>query len=399
MKILLANKFYYYRGGAEVYVINLETLLREHGHEVAVFSMQHPQNLPSEYGKFFPREVDFIHINPFDFFTYILRPLGSKKVKDNFTRLVDEFKPDVVHLNNIHSQLSPVIAEITYNRGIKTVWTLHDYKMLCPRYDCIRNGKTCNLCYNAKLPIIRHSCMKDNLLASVLAYWEAEKWNREKLEKYTSTFICPSEFMRNEMICGGFNPQKLIKLNNFIDVAKITQPVSQNKENYYCYVGRLSPEKGLETLLKTAMELPYTLRIIGTGSLEQALRQKYQTKHIIFEGYKSWNEIETIVSKAMFTVMPSEWLENNPISTIESLALGTPALGARIGGIPELIEENVNGLLFESRNKNDLKRQIQHFFEKSTPFDYEKIAQSARAKYSAENHIRSLMQIYCTFPL
>ena len=394
MKILLANKFYYHRGGAEVYVINLENLLREHGHEVAVFSMQHPQNLPSSYEKFFPKEVDFTRFNPLDFFTYIVRPLGSKEVKDKFSRLIDVFCPDVVHFNNTHSQLSPVIAKIACQRGIKVIWTLHDYKMLCPRYDCIRNGKTCNLCYTGKLPVIRYSCMKNSRLASILAYWEAVKWSRKKLEKYTATFICPSEFLRKEMIDGGFNSNKLTKLNNFIDVAKITRPVYLNKENYYCYVGRLSPEKGLETLLKTAVEMPYTLRIIGAGNLEHELKQKYQAKHIIFEGYKSWNEIETIVRKAMFTVMPSECLENNPISTIESLALGTPVLGARIGGIPELIEENLNGLLFESRNKDDLKRQVQRFFEKSILFDYVTIAQTARANYSAENHIRSLMKIY-----
>ena len=377
-----------------MYVINLERLLREHGHEVAVFSMQHPQNLSSVYDKFFPKEVDFIHINPYNLFTYISRPLGSKEVKKKFSHLVDEFRPDLIHLNNTHSQLSPVIAEIAYKKGIKIVWTLHDYKMLCPRYDCMRNGKACNLCYTGKLPVIRYSCLKNNCLASVLAYLEAVKWNREELEKYTATFICPSEFLQNEMICGGFNPQKLFKLSNFIDVAKITQPVCRNKESYYCYVGRLSSEKGIETLLKAAVELPYTLRVIGSGDLKNELKLKYQAQHIIFEGYKSWSEIEIIVGKAMFTVMPSECLENNPFATIESLALGTPALGARIGGIPELIDENINGLLFESRNKDDLKCQIQRFFEKSISFDYEKIAQMARSKYSADNHIRSLMKIY-----
>jgi len=394
MKILLANKFYYHRGGAEVYAINLETLLRNHGHEVAVFSMQHPQNLPSAYSGFFPKEIDFNHVRVNDFFTYITRPLGSKEVKNKFSRLADEFKPDVIHLNNIHSQLSPVIAEIAHKKGIKIIWTLHDYKILCPRYDCMRNGQPCNLCYTNKLPVIRYSCMKNSRLTSILAYLEAIKWNREKLEKFTASFICPSEFLRNEMINGSFNSQKLITLNNFIDVAKITRPVFRNKENYYCYVGRLSPEKGVETLLKAALELPHTLRIIGSGISENELKQKYRAKQIVFEGYKSWNDIETIVGNAMFSVMPSECLENNPLATLESLALGTPVLGARIGGIPELIDENINGMLFESGNKDDLKYKIHRFFEKSIPFDYETIAQNARAKYSAENHVRSLIKIY-----
>jgi glycosyltransferase involved in cell wall biosynthesis len=236
--------------------------------------------------------------------------------------------------------------------------------------------------------------MKNNRLASILACLEAEIWNRKKLEEYTTTFICPSDFMQNEMISGGFNPLKFIKLNNFIDVAKITQPVCLNKENYYCYIGRLSPEKGVKTLLKAATELPYTLRIIGSGILEQELKQEYQTKNIVFEGYKSWNEIEAIAGKAMFSVMPSECLENNPIATLESLALGTPVLGSRIGGIPELVEENVNGLLFESGNKDDLKSKIRLFFEKSIQFDYETIAQTARLEYSAERYYEKLLNCY-----
>jgi glycosyltransferase involved in cell wall biosynthesis len=394
MKILLANKFYYYRGGAEVYVIDLESLLRKHGHEVAVFSMQHPENLPSAYETYFPKEVDFINIKLRNFFTYISRPLGSKEVKSNFLHLLETFCPDVIHLNNVHSQLSPVIAKIAHEKGIKIVWTLHDYKMLCPRYDCIRKGKPCTLCYSSKWRVIRYSCMKNNCAASILAYWEAKMWNREKLEEYATTFICPSDFLRNEMIRGGFNPQKLTKLNNFIDVAKITQPVCSSKENYYCYVGRLSPEKGVKTLLKAAAELPYTLRIIGTGILEQELKQKYQAENIVFEGYKSWGEIETIVRKARFSVVPSEWFENNPFAILESLALGTPVLGARIGGILELVEENANGLLFESGNKDDLKSKIQLFFNNTIPFDYETIAYDARSKYSAENHIQTILKIY-----
>ena len=394
MKILLANKFYYNRGGAEVYAINLEALLREHGHQVGMFSMQHPQNLPAVYEKYFPKEVDFMHIRKRDFFTYISRPLGAKEVNNKFLRLLNEFQPDVIHLNNIHSQLSPIIAEIAHKKEIKVVWTLHDYKLLCPRYDCMRKGKPCNLCYNNKIPVIRYSCMKNNCFASIIAYLEAMKWNRENLEKYTTTFICPSEFLRNEMISGGFNPQKMIKLNNFVDIRKITQPILRNKENYYCYIGRLSLEKGVETLLAAAKEIPFPLRLIGSGSIENELKQKYKDKHIIFEGHKSWSEIETIVRKAMFTVMPSECFENNSIAILESLALGTPVLGARIGGIPELIDENINGLLFESGKKDDLIHKIQLLFEKSIAFDYKAIAQAAWAKYSAENHIRSLLKIY-----
>jgi len=393
MKILLANKFYYHRGGAEVYVINLENLLREHGHEVAVFSMQHQQNLSSPYMKFFPKEVDFNSVRAYDFFTYITRPLGSKEVKDKFSRFVDEFRPDVIHFNNIHSQISPVIAEIAHKKGIRIVWTVHDYKMLCPRYDCMRNGKPCNLCYSGKFPVIFHNCMKNNIFASILAYFEAVKWNLKKLEKYTDMFICPSEFMKSKMLAGGFREEKLMVLPNFISIQK-NDTTNCKRENYYCYVGRLSVEKGIETLLKAAQQLPYPLKIAGKGPLFDDLQSRYTSDKIEFLGYLNKEEVKSLLEKARFSVVPSECYENNPLSGIESLCSGAPVLGANIGGIPELIEGNQNGLLFESGNKEDLKNKIEVMYNNST-FDYTDIAQKAQKNYSSGEYYASLMNIYC----
>ncbi|MCL1932610.1 MAG: glycosyltransferase, partial [Candidatus Azobacteroides sp.] len=368
------------------------TLLREHGHEVAVFSMQHSQNLPSSYAKFFLKEIDFNRIRIRDFFTCITRPLGSKEAKDNFYRLVDEFHPDVVHLNNIHSQLSPVIAKIACQKKIKIVWTLHDYKMLCPRYDCMRNGKACNLCYSGKLPVIWYNCMKNNRMASILAYLEAIKWNREKLEKYTDAFICPSKFMKSQMLAGGFSEEKLMVLPNFVSIRK-NELINCEKEDYYCYIGRISGEKGVETLLQVAQQLPYPLKIAGKGPLFDDLQSRYANDKIEFLGYLDRKEVESLVEKARFSVVPSECYENNPLSGIESLCLGTPVLGADIGGIPELIEIKRNGLLFESGNKEDFKNKIEEMYRSA--FDYTYIAQKAQKDYSSEDYYTSLMNIYC----
>ena len=393
MKILIANKFYYHRGGAEVYVINLETLLREHGHEVAIFSMHHPQNLLSIYEKFFPKEVDFTHIRLRNFFTYVARPWGSKEVGDNFSRLVDEFRPDVVHLNNIHSQLSPVIAKITHEKGIKIVWTLHDYKMLCPRYDCLKNGKTiCELCFSNKINVLKYKCMKNSLFASVLAYLEAKKWGKEKLERYTDVFICPSEFMKSQMLAGGFSENKLTVLPNFVTIKENNPTILKKREDYYCYIGRISKEKGIETLLQAAQQLPYTLKIAGSGPLFDELQSRYICDKIKFLGYLNREEIKILIENARFSVIPSECYENNPLSGIESLCSGTPALGANIGGIPEMIEKNRNGLLFESRNREDLKNKIEEMFH--SIFDYEYIAQKAQKNYSSDNYYSLLMNIY-----
>lgn len=385
MRILLANKFYYRRGGDCVYMLNLEQLLKKHGHETAVFAMDYPENLDTPWARYFPKNMSKLMA-----FT---RPFGAKEVKLKFDKLLNDFRPDVVHLNNIHTQLSPVIAELAHRRGIKVVWTLHDYKLLCPRYDCLRNGKEiCEQCFGGDKTFCKtYKCMKGSALASWIGYKEAVMWNRQRLEACTDLFICPSQFMADKMAQGGFEKEKLKVLCNFIDIEKCKKSSYTEKEDYYCFIGRLSHEKGVKTLVEAAGQLSYKLKIIGGGPLDGELRTDNKG-NIEFMGFQQWDEIKEIVSKARFSVIPSEWYENNPLSVIEAQCLGTPVLGARIGGIPELITENITGMCFESRNVPDLKGKIQTMFE--THFDYTDIARISQEKYSAEKYYRQIMGYY-----
>ncbi|MFR9501954.1 MAG: glycosyltransferase [Rikenellaceae bacterium] len=391
MRILLSNKFYYRRGGDCVCTINLEELLKANGHEVAIFSMDYPENLPCEWSKYFPSEVKF---KPgLGLFETLKRPFGSAEVKRKFTALLNNFKPDIVHLHNIHTQLSPIMGQIAHQKGIKVVWTLHDYKLLCPRYDCLKNGETiCEECFTDKSKVKEYKCMKGSTVGSLLAYHEAKSWTRERLEAQTDTFICPSQFMADKMAQGGFSNEKLQTLCNFIDVEKC-QKESYDKGDYYCFIGRLSHEKGIKTLIEAALQLPYKLKIIGGGPLEDDLKTLIGNNHNIeLLGFKQWDEIKEIVGGARFSVIPSEWYENNPLSVIEAQCLGTPVLGAQIGGIPELIESGVSGMTFESRNTTELKTKIEAMF--ATTFDYEKLAKDSQQRYSAPAHNEAIMKIY-----
>ena len=390
MKILLANKFYYRRGGDCIYMLNLEQLLKTHGHDVAVFAMDYPENIETEWKRYFPNEIKFT--SGVGMLETFMRMFGLGEVKRKFNSLLNDFKPDVVHLNNIHTQLSPVIARLAHERRIKVIWTLHDYKLLCPRYDCLRYGnKVCEECFADKHKVLEYKCMKNSKLASMLAYKEAVKWSCEKLESYTDVFICPSQFMYNKMAQGGFDRKKMYTLCNFIDIER-TKRDSYDKEDYYCFIGRLSFEKGIETLIEAARTLPYHLKIIGGGPLADILKEKAKGANIEFTGYKEWPEIKEIVGKARFSVVPSEWYENNPLSVIEAQCLGTPVLGANIGGIPELIKEGINGMCFESRNIMDLKNKIEKMFILNV--DYKQLAKSSQIRYSSEKYYNELLELY-----
>ena len=233
--------------------------------------------------------------------------------------------------------------------------------------------------------------MKNSRIASYIAYREALKWPREKLENYTDAFISPSRFLKDKMVQGGFAKDKIHTCCNFINTAKVRRE-NYDKDDYYCYVGRLSHEKGIGTLIEAAKGLPLKLKIIGNGPLQEILTAQAAGADIELLGYRQWDEIKEIVGKARFCVLPSEWYENNPFSVIESQCLGTPVLGARIGGIPELIDEGKTGMLFMPGNAEELKTRIAQMF--ATPFEYRQIALDAQKRYSAERYYTELMKIY-----
>lgn len=391
-RILLVNKFYYPRGGDCVYTLELERLLLEKNCEVAVFAMQHPLNNESKWRSYFPSEISFSPKQPRQFFKALFRPLFSWEVARKFKKLLKDFKPDVVHLNNIHTQISPIVAKIAHQHGIRVVWTLHDYKLLCPRYDCLRNGKPCELCLGSRKEfVLLHRCMKNSLFASLIAYVESIWWSGKKLQSYTDVFICPSSFLYERMRQAGFQKNKLLVLHNAVSLVPVSSETEEFNE-FYCYMGRISQEKGLRTLLDAASKLPYPLKIIGTGPLLDELKKSYENQsQIQFLGHCSRDKVFAFLKAARFSVIPSEWYENNPLSVIESLMVGTPVLGANIGGIPELVDHHSGcGMLFEPGNAKDLEEKIVSMWNDSIckkPMDCRNIT-------SMSTYVSKILEIY-----
>ena len=393
-RILIANKFYYPRGGDCVVAMNLERLLREQGHEVAVFAMQHPENVDSGWNGYYAPQVDFAG-SIGNKVQAAKRLMGWGDIKASFNKILDDFRPDIVHLHNIHSYLSPVLAKLAKRRGCRVVWTLHDYKLVCPSYACLLEGKPCEKCIGrGKMHVLKNRCMKGSLAASAMAYIEALKWNRNVLDQYVDAFICPSNFMASKMKKDGFDPEKLHVVCNHIDPEKLKLfgSAGAGREDYYVYVGRLSPEKGVETLLNVASKLPYNLKVAGDGPLRKQLENQYAgSEYIEFLGHQNAIQVAELLSKARFSVVSSEWYENNPLSVIESLCAGTPVVGARIGGIPELIDQD-NGIAFASGNREDLVTAINQAF--STQWHYSSIKEAAGVRFSLNKHLEQVMEIY-----
>ncbi len=390
MKILICNKYWYNRGGDCTYSIALEKMLREHGHETAIFSMQYPDNFDTPWSSYFPSRVSYRNVkHPMD---AILRPFGCEEVKERWSKMLEDFRPDIVHLNNIHTQLSPALAVLAKRRGIRVIWTLHDYKLICPRYDCrCRGEENCSACIQKPGEVVWNCCVKDSFFASLLGYFEQKKWNLDYLKWATDVFLCPSEFMRDMMHEAGIPDSQLAMIHNFRDISEMPPVNAKPREDYLFYGGRLSPEKGIRTLCKAVRYLGLRLKVAGDGELLEELRAKYASDKIEFYGLLPYHEVLQLASRAAFSVVPSEWYENNPLSIVESLCIGTPVIGAYIGGIPEMIDDN-NGMLFRSGVQHSLESVLQEAM--THKFDYAAIAERARREFDAEQYYRKLMKLY-----
>ena len=323
--------------------------------------------------------------------------MGYYGIETSFKKALQDFKPDIVHLHNVHSYLSPVVVKIAKQFGCKVVWTLHDYKLACPAYSCLNRGKICEKCFTSKINVIKERCFKENLPASVLAYFEAKKWNVAKLQRYVDYFICPSSFIKRQMLKAGLKEEKLKVVCNFVDPVKLEQlknvEISDKRDDFYVYVGRLSEEKGVATLLKAAKKLPYKLKLVGGGHLYDGFIAEYGScENIEFLGHQPAEKVAEILLSAKCLVLPSECYENNPLSVIEALCAGIPIVGANIGGIPELIDAEW-GETFESGNIEDMQQAITRVMG-TDKYNYKNIACQSQERFSFDTHYKQLKELY-----
>ena len=399
MKILLVNKYFYLKGGAEYVLFETADLLRSKGHEVISFSMRHPRNIKSEYEKYFVSNVDYEKGGINNKIDYAIKLLYSFEAKRKIEELIKEEKPDIAHLHNVYHQISPSILYTLKKFDIPVIMTLHDYKMVCPSYSMLSDGKICEFCKDSNYYYcVLRKCVKESRLKSILN--TCEMYLHHKIlgiYNLVDVFISPSMFLKNKVEEMGFRGN-IVHLPNFVNLCDY-KPQYDWQEDSIVYFGRLSKEKGLFTLIDAMEGLDLKLKIIGEGPSKQGLESRVKSwglENIKFMGYKSEEELKDEIKKSMFIVLPSEWYENNPLTIIEGFSLGKPAVGARIGGIPELVKDNETGLTFELGNVDDLRAKIILLLK--SPADIERMGRNARKmvdeKLNPEIHYEKLMEIY-----
>lgn len=390
MKILLINNIFYRKGGSEAVFFNTAELLTKAGNEVRFFSIENPHNCSTEQPAYFAPFLSGIKRA----LAYFYNPYAAK-ILDS---VLDEWHPDIAHIHLIWGGLSPSIIKILHKHSVPVVHTAHDYRMVCPAYT-FRNGKgqICEKCKNRYFHCILGKCSKGSLPQSIMMALEM---------RYRNLFLNPASLLDGIIYVSQFSKRIHESHNNRL--ASVYNTVLYNfskklngsePDDFFLYSGRLSAEKGCRTMIKAFLNNPeLKLVVAGFGPIEAELKELAKdSDNIIFRGHLNKDELFDLVEKCRFVVVPSEWYENNPMSIIEAYAASKPIIGARIGGIPEIVEDGKTGFLFESGNSYDLIRVLNKC-EKLYDTQYSDMCRATDRMFSqwfnAEAYIAKLLDFY-----
>ncbi|WP_303138251.1 glycosyltransferase [uncultured Eubacterium sp.] len=396
MKILMVNKFLYQKGGAETYTLSLGKILEKHGHEVQYFGLKNEKNTVGNNVDALVNDMDFskgvkANLNaPF-------RIIYNFQAKRQIRKVLDDFKPDIVHLNNIQFHLTPsIIVEVNNWRkeqknNCKIIYTAHDYQLICPSHGLFDvNVKPCERCLDGKyIHCFQTKCVKNSRAKSLLGMMDAYYWKHSEAYSHVDAIICCSQFLKEKLDTQPQFRGKTITLHNFKDIISVDDV---KKKDYILEFGKLCKDKGTETLLKVAKMMPDKKFVfVGYGP---AVELMSEIDNVQYLGFKSGNELNRIIAEASISICPSEWYENCPFSVIESISYGTPVVGSLMGGIPELIREGIDGELFHAGDAKELKAKIEKILkDEKTLMQYTNNCKNVNYETS-ETYYKKLMQIY-----
>ena len=398
MRILLVNKFHWLKGGSEKYYFELAELFKENGHEVAFFSMKDEKNISTGCKECFVDKIDLNTGSKLKAFEVIY----SKRNYNKMMEALEDFKPDVVHVNNFQRQLSASIIKAIKKKNIPIVFTAHDVQAVCPAITMMDNDKcVCEKCKRGKyFNCIKKKCNKGSLLKSIIGAVEGYYYRLSKIyTKKIDYIITPSNFYKTKLVEDGIPESRIQAHHNFIDLQQYDLNVEDN--DFALYFGRLSKEKGVLNLINAFAKLEKgKLYIAGEGpekeNIENIIKENDLQERVKLLGFLNASDMKEMIRKCKFVVVPSIWYENCPYSVMETLAIGKPVVGANIGGIPELVQDNQTGLIYEYNNINDLSEKMKMLFDDSKLVKKlgKQAKENATKLYGKDKYYKDILEVY-----
>jgi glycosyltransferase involved in cell wall biosynthesis len=399
-KLLNINNYHYRRGGSDVVYLEHAAMFEDMGWENAFFSMHHPKNFQTEWSKYFVDEIEFGHeYSLWQKLIMASKVIYSLEAQKKLKLLIEDFAPKLAHLHCIYHHLSPSILPVLKSHGIKTVMTAHDLKIACPAYKMLNEEGICEKCKDGTvLNVVKHKCVRGSPSASAIVALESGLQRfMETYKRNLDKVVAPSRFFLEKFVEWGWSRDQLVYIPNYSDISRFDAHFEPG--NYFLYFGRLAPEKGVATLIKAATKAGTPLKIAGTGPIENELKALAEdlNAEVDFLGYQTGKALEDLVKYARAVVLPSEWYENAPMSVLESYGMGTPVIGANIGGIPEMVLHGESGWTFTSQDVEELADVLQ----KVKHLDNPKIANMGKEgrafvqkNFSRERYVVSMLNLY-----
>ena len=411
MRIALVNYRFFVAGGPERYMFNIIDLLEKEGHEVIPFSVKHKKNAPTKYEKYFMSaigkgdEVYFSDVKKSwkDYVKSFGRMVYSFEAKKCFKKFLRETKPDIVYILYFQNKISCSIVDVAYKMGIPVVQRISDYSLLAPcdhLYDSA-NRCICEKCIKSGFRnALSNRCVYNSKLYSAVKSLALLIQRYRKTSKKVSKYIFPSSFTLKKFVESGFDESKLVHIPTPFNQNIVNPNIAIEYQPFALYVGRIDPDKGIETLLDAFVDTDYPLKIIGfssTEGYEDLMKQKIAgRKHKIeFLGRKDFNGIQEYLSKCLFTMVPSEWYDNLPNTLLESYAMSKCVVATDVGSLTENVGDGKTGLLFPYKDSEKLREKISFLF--NSPQIAMEYGENAKKRldeiYSMDLHVKKLCQI------
>jgi glycosyltransferase involved in cell wall biosynthesis len=399
-RLLNVNTYHHRRGGSDVVYLEHGAMFQALGFECGWFAMKHPRNEPTPWAEHFIDELEFGHdYSPAQKLVMAAKVVWSWEARHKLARLLDRFPADVAHLHCIYHHHSPAILPVLAERGVPAVMTAHDLKIACPNYKMRTHDGPCERCREGGVwNVVRHRCVQGSLAASAVVAVESGlhralgTWRRN-----LSAIVCPSRFFVEKFVDWGWPREQFVHVPNWVDADRLEPGFEPG--SYALYFGRLILDKGLATLLRAAHAAALPLKLAGSGPDEAALRALAAElgADVEFLGYRSGAALHDAVRGARCVVLASELYENAPMMLLEAMALGKPVIGARIGGIPEVIDEGATGWLFDSGRVDALAERLAAV--KALPdAALAGMGRAARAhveqQFSRERYLQAMLALY-----
>ncbi len=360
-RLLNINNYHYRRGGADAVYFAHASLMAENGWENAYFAMNHPDNESSPWSQHFVDELqrgkDYSLPRKAVMATKLI---WSREAQRKLEGLLAGFRPDIAHLHNIYHHLSPAILWTLAKAKVPVVMTAHDLKLACPSYSMYANGQVCERCKGGNYAnAVIQRCVHDSVTESAIVALESFTHRAlQSYQRHVDCIVVPSRFFLDKFVEWGWATDAFEYIPNWLDSDRFRPEFEPG--DYFLFFGRLAPIKGVGTLIRACARANVKLVVAGTGPMRQSYEALAAESgcDARFVGFKSGSDLHDLIRGARATVLPSEWYENAPISVLESAALGKPAIGSAIGGIPELIQPARTGWTFEAGNVESLSRVL-----------------------------------------